>query len=537
MGGDSRITLSGILDAGLITDEDVRLLRHAVYVDGRVTEQEAEALFAIDRNCEADSEDWCAFFVEALADFVVYQVEPRGYVTVENADWLIAQVLEDAEVGSLSKIELLIHVLEMSRWSPDRLMKFTLDRVKMAVLSGKDRLSSGALLRSGIIGEAEVDLLRRILYAAGGDGNVAITRAEAEVLFDINDATTEADNDPSWSDLFAKAIANHLLAAHGYKVPDRDEALRRERWLDERDGTLGFMQNMLSSNLREIWEAYGEQTPEERELERLETQKRAIITAEKLTEPEADWLIKRIGRDGAFHENERALLAFVSDECPNIASALAPLMARCFQVHGAVSKVDQCGGELAAVGSKVAIEDADTIELTHDLYHEDVKQSIAIDGTELDVTEAVAQDEAMRTLSDERAEVSIEVTPFDDFDTKAIDINRSDAIIDDDAPMPSADGGAEVEMVGTDRVREEMMMFLAERFGEQDVVEGPTSAETIDEAEFGVDDVVGDGGLLELPTDEEHPAKADLDPGTVENDAGEAQDESLARWYRYAALS
>ena len=41
------------------------------------------------------------------------------------------------------------------------------------------------------IAKAEVDLLRRILYAYGGDGNIAITRAEAEVLFRINERTCD----------------------------------------------------------------------------------------------------------------------------------------------------------------------------------------------------------------------------------------------------------------------------------------------------------------------------------------------------------
>ena len=62
--------------------------------------------------------------------------------------------------------------------------------------------------------------------------NVAITRSEAELLFDIADATNEAENDPAWTDLFAKAIANAIMAASGYSAPNREEALRREAWLE-----------------------------------------------------------------------------------------------------------------------------------------------------------------------------------------------------------------------------------------------------------------------------------------------------------------
>ena len=58
-----------------------------------------------------------------------------------------------------------------------------------------------------------VDILRRIVYAFGGNGAVAMAKSEAEVLFDLNDATAGADNDPSWNDLFVKAIASYVMAA------------------------------------------------------------------------------------------------------------------------------------------------------------------------------------------------------------------------------------------------------------------------------------------------------------------------------------
>jgi hypothetical protein len=71
-----------------------------------------------------------------------------------------------------------------------------------------------------------------MLYAFGGDGNIAVTQQEASVLFDINDATAETENHPAWSDLFVKALANFLMATSGYQVPTRQEALRREAWLE-----------------------------------------------------------------------------------------------------------------------------------------------------------------------------------------------------------------------------------------------------------------------------------------------------------------
>lgn len=326
MGGANSISLEAILDSGCVTEDNVLRLRHAFFQDGDISRHEAETLFDINRSCTEQDDGWPQFFIEALTDFIVHQEQPQGYVTVENADWLIARVFEDGHVETRTELELVIKVLDEARWSPDRLVKFALDQVKIAVVSGAGPLRSGSELSPGVIGGAEVEILRHILYASSGDGNIAVTRAEAEVLFDINDATSEAENDPSWSDLFVKAVANHLMAACGYRVPPREEALRLERWVEERDGTLGFMQKMVSGGLSAIWNVYQKQSAEERALERLEAQKREIIIAEALTEPEADWLSERIGRDGTLHENEKALLAFLRDESPDLHPSLEPLM-------------------------------------------------------------------------------------------------------------------------------------------------------------------------------------------------------------------
>ena len=83
------------------------------------------------------------------------------------------------------------------------------------------RCGPGRRPSAGTIREPEVELVRRILYAFGGDGSVAVTRAEAEVLFDINDAIADPTANPAWADLFVKAITNVVMAASGRSVPTR----------------------------------------------------------------------------------------------------------------------------------------------------------------------------------------------------------------------------------------------------------------------------------------------------------------------------
>lgn len=312
-----------------LTQEIALEARRRVYKDGAVDPREVEALFALDEAAERRDPAWVALFVEAIVDYLVRQESPAGYISEDNADWLIARISRNGVVTTETELELLVKALEVAKSSPSRLSAFALAQVKAAVLDGSGPVACGRQLQPGRVGRAEAELMRRILYAFGGDGNIAVTRAEAEVLFDINDATAEADNDPAWTDLFVKAVANCLMAASGYQAPPREVALRREAWLDSESGGVGdFLGRMLAGGLRGSLQAYREPDLKARWVERNRRQDAAIAAAERVSEDEAAWLAARIGRDGVLHDNEKALLRFIRTESPHIHPSLQPLLER-----------------------------------------------------------------------------------------------------------------------------------------------------------------------------------------------------------------
>jgi len=219
-----------------------------------------------------------------------------------------------------------VSALERAIFSPVRLVSFVLEQVKRGVIEGNGPVAHGGRLQPGVMGEVETELVRRILYAFGGDGNVAITRQEAEILFDINDATAEAANHPAWSDLYAKALANFLMAASGYQVPTRQEALRREAWLDAPTPGVGsFLGQMLAGSLSAIGDSYrygtldGEPRP-------------PVVIASSLddlspraTDAEIEWAVERIRRNG-LNRNERVLINFLKSLGAHMYPRLVPIL-------------------------------------------------------------------------------------------------------------------------------------------------------------------------------------------------------------------
>jgi len=321
--------LARVKSSGNVTADDALEARRCVYGDdGAISANEIDMLFRINDAAKTSDAAWKALFVEAGADYIVNQKEPVGYIDDTNADWLVSRISADGVVRTATELELLVKVLEEAESSPEVLVKFALRQVELAVVSGEGPLADGEKLVPGRVSKAGATLIRRILYAFGGDGGIAITRSEAEVLFDINDATFGADNDPEWTDLFVKAIANCIMAASRYKVPPRQVALAREHWLDSPDaGIGGFFAKMAAGGLKGIIQAYT--APADADwTARNAAQQAAIHAAEVVTADEASWLADRIERNGKIGENEKALLRFIGKEAPQIHPSLKPLIAK-----------------------------------------------------------------------------------------------------------------------------------------------------------------------------------------------------------------
>lgn len=320
---------------GAISAHDVLALRRAVFSDDGVAPDEAEMLFDLD---EADIEralEWKEFFVEAITDIVVRQQRPAGYVLAEQAAWLMKLIDRDGRTRTDSELELLVRILEAAQAVPPALVTFTLGRIQAAVLDGDGPLFRDGDARPGRITAGEVALLRRVLYAAAGDDDLAITRAEAEILFDINDACRGADNDPAWIDLFSKALAASVMSVSGYEPPSRHEAARRQAWLESpHEGLGGFMGRMFGAapglakgGVREALKSILESSDPTADWRAQNDAEGALSrAAEAVTRDEAAWLVARIGRDGDFDAAERAVIEFLRRESPLIDPALRPLL-------------------------------------------------------------------------------------------------------------------------------------------------------------------------------------------------------------------
>ncbi|MDB5508774.1 MAG: hypothetical protein JWL93_1243 [Hyphomicrobiales bacterium] len=98
-----------------LTEGDVRALRQAMLEEGFGDRGQAEALFMLDARAGSKCDAWTELFVEAMTDYVVWQLRPTGVVTPDKADWLLA--LCD-ETQTPARLALLVNVLAEAHLAP-----------------------------------------------------------------------------------------------------------------------------------------------------------------------------------------------------------------------------------------------------------------------------------------------------------------------------------------------------------------------------------------------------------------------------------
>src|SRR5437764_12433143 len=178
---------SAALKAGApVTADDVLALRRWVWPDGVVSRSEAEAVFALNRLVEDAAPEWDDFFVEAISEHALGAAEPHLYVDEPTAAWLTGEIERGGTAPKANEVELVVKILEKALNAPASLKSWALREVEAAVIA------------DGIVGDAEVQWLRRLVYAGGGDGALVVGDEEAETLWRLKEAVLHADNAPGW---------------------------------------------------------------------------------------------------------------------------------------------------------------------------------------------------------------------------------------------------------------------------------------------------------------------------------------------------
>src|ERR1700719_813 len=118
-------------------------------------------------------------------------------------------------------------ILEPSRISCRNTAAEALTIVRDGVITGEGPTTRGRIHFSRVLDADDAAWCARILTATAVE-HQPVSRAEAEALFEINDAAAERSDDGRFDDLLAKAVVHHAASESGLPVPPRTVALSPE---------------------------------------------------------------------------------------------------------------------------------------------------------------------------------------------------------------------------------------------------------------------------------------------------------------------
>ncbi len=239
-----------ILEDGIIDAEEVKLIKERIYEDGIIDREEADFLFELNDavSGKENAPEWKSLFVTALSDHVLKDEVSPNVLDDDESKYLIEKIEGDGKVDDI-ELALIVNIVATAEKCTEEFNDFVLKSVKAAVIA------------DGIVDADEVEMMKKVVYGTGGGAGEGVDCAEANMLFDINDATTNNDgHDASWQVFFVEAISKHVLE--------------------------------------------DEESPNE------------------IDEDEGDWLISRIEGDGEYDANEKALLANIKEKATSIEGKL-----------------------------------------------------------------------------------------------------------------------------------------------------------------------------------------------------------------------
>lgn len=116
---------ANLLADGIIDAEEVVKLKEVLYADGMIDKEEADFLFELNDavSGKKNDESWNAFFIQAIADYLLKDETSPGEIDADEAEWLLNKIGADGKIDSVEKA-LLEKLEKESKTFPDSLKIF-----------------------------------------------------------------------------------------------------------------------------------------------------------------------------------------------------------------------------------------------------------------------------------------------------------------------------------------------------------------------------------------------------------------------------
>ena len=308
---------------------DTAALRRTIYSKEKADRSDLAGLIALGRDA-GDEPEFLTLIGDVARDALDLDVDPRGYVSDADAQWLVGQIGD--RLTWRQELEILKAAVVHAVSVPPALSAFAVREVERAIVGGRRGPDGGVEHLQGVVAPSDVEALRLFAFAPTAGAPLHVDRATAEALFNIAHATAGASNDPNFPDFFAQAVGNYLIGAAFLSVASREDELGLERELDRPAPSFGQFLSGLTGGLFAPDAAQGRRSVDSltRDIvaeENADADDRLDAAAD-VDAGEAQWILAHLTREGELTLAERRLLAFLRDEAASAPPEIAALYAK-----------------------------------------------------------------------------------------------------------------------------------------------------------------------------------------------------------------
>ncbi len=204
-------------------------------------------------------------------------------VNIPDIDGFISKL--ETNKSSFGEIETasVISIIEKSDGVPKPVIDWVIKKITSDIIA------------KGAVGASDTHNLRHLLYSCASDNGTIISQSEANLLFEIKNATLNGTNTPDWKIFFSQAIGNHLMA---YNFDAYQGAVNRSDYALGKQNFFKMVGEVLFGETSDYW---GNTHSSEN-----------IAQTNKVSAVENAWLNQTINQDGKIDEYEQAALDFIA---------------------------------------------------------------------------------------------------------------------------------------------------------------------------------------------------------------------------------
>ena len=194
-----------------VGEDDAFQLRQTLYRQAPLGHQQVAQIFEAHRNLPQKAAHWIEFFVESLSDAFLTRQDDRILLSDTAEEQLLKALGETTPIMDPGCRRLVLRLMFRATKVSKRFEDLVLQMVYHHLTNDDRRLLVDLPRQPGHIDIVDLQLIRKLVYGAGGQYPMEVSRGGAEFLLRLDRDSFRFVDAEAWRQLLMKAISLHLV--------------------------------------------------------------------------------------------------------------------------------------------------------------------------------------------------------------------------------------------------------------------------------------------------------------------------------------